>query len=335
MSVTPDQLDIVDGHVHVASDRFIPRQFMTDVAANVEAVMTAHGHELRSGRALDILVEQNQDHDADRLVSEMDAAAVSQAVLLAPDFGLAMPSSLTLEEVATAHHAIRLRHPGRFFFFAGVDPRRGREGIEFFASGIDRWDIDGLKLYPPCGFSPSDRMLDPYYEICRDRGLPVFIHTGPTVRSLEFDPAHPMNVDAAAVRFPGVDFVLGHGGVTHVSTAAYLAQYRMNVHLDIGGFAGGNFAGGWEEHLRGLFHSSLNDKVLFGTDWPLNRMSGGLRRLVGRFRGADGPLAGVSGREQKLVLAGNVRRLLAKRVAGPVMSGSPTATGGLDGSGRR
>lgn len=61
--------------------------------------------------------------------------------------------------------------------------------------------------------------------------------------------------------FPSVKFVLGHGGVTHVEVSAYLAAYRANVYVDIGGFAGGTLPGGWKAHLNKLFRMGINHKI--------------------------------------------------------------------------
>lgn len=301
---------IVDAHCHVSSNRYIPREFLEGIAANMAAEFDAAGRSVPANRLLAMVEEQHQDHHADRLVKEMDNAGIARAVLLIVDFGLVMESAATPEELAAAYHEIRRRHPGRFHVFMGIDPRRGREGVDLFERTVAEYGFEGLKLYPPCGFSPSDPILDPYYEICRYRGLPVFLHTGPTVRSLDFRVAHPIEVDGAARRFPGVNFVLGHGGVSHVPTCAYLAQYRENVYLDIGGFAGGRYTHGWERHLRDLFRLNLNHKILFGTDWPLNRMSGGLERLLPPFHAPDGLFEGVRSRERALVMAGNICRLL-------------------------
>jgi predicted TIM-barrel fold metal-dependent hydrolase len=298
---------VVDAHCHVSSNRYIPRQFLEGIAENMAAEFAARGQSISAGRILLMVQEQHQDHHADRLVAEMDAAGIARAVLLIVDFGLVMASPA---ELAAAHDEIRRRHPGRFHVFMGVDPRRGRDGVDLFEKTVTDYGFQGLKLYPPCGFSPSEKILDPYYEICRDRNLPVFLHTGPTVRTLDFRIAHPLEIDRAARRFPGVNFILGHGGVSHVPTSAYLAQYRENVYLDIGGFAGGRYTGGWEPHLRDLFRLNLNHKILFGTDWPLNRMSGGLARLLSPFRAPDGLFAGVRSRERTLVMAGNICRLL-------------------------
>ena len=309
---------VYDGHCHVASTRFIPTGFLTDVAANMYQRLVAEGIPADRGRLLDALLAQNRDHQADDLVREMDAAGVARAVLMVPDFGLRLDCELDPAEVALRHHDIRLRHPGRFWVFIGVDPRRGPAGVDAFDSVLHEYGFDGLKLYPPCGYSPSDRGLYPYYEVCRDRSLPVFVHTGPTAASLDFEPAHPLAVDQAARDFPAVTFILGHGGVTHVETAGYLAAYRHNIYLDLGGFAGATFPGGWPRHLNQLFHLGLNHKIIFGTDWPLNRMSGGLTRLVTEVVAGSQVFAGVRRRDRDLILSGNLTTVLAAQPAGVV-----------------
>jgi predicted TIM-barrel fold metal-dependent hydrolase len=304
---------VYDGHCHVPSTRFIPRRFVEDVAENMHRRLSAEGIGQDAARWADALLAQNQDHNADRLVAEMDAAGVARSVLLVPDFSARMDCELPLAEMARLHHEIRLRHPGRFWVYIGADPRRGEAGVSAFERMVVDYGFDGLKLYPPCGYSPSDPRLYPYYEVCRDRQLPVFVHTGPTARTLDFEPAHPLALDQAARDFPGVNFVIGHGGVTHIEVSAYLADYRPNVYVDIGGFAGTAHPGGWAAHLNRLFRLGINHKIIFGTDWPLNRMSGGLKRLVATLVEERGALDGVRQREQRLILSGNLVRVLAPR----------------------
>jgi predicted TIM-barrel fold metal-dependent hydrolase len=176
---------------------------------------------------------------------------------------------------------------------------------------VNEYGFDGIKLYPPCGYSPSDKDLYSYYEVCAARALPVFVHTGPTAASLDFGPAHPLEIDQAARDFPSIPFILGHGGVTHVDVAAYLAAHRRNVYLDIGGFAGAPTIGEWPVHLNRLFRLGLNHKIIFGTDWPLNRLSGGLERLVGEIVNGPEVFAGIRRREESLILRDNLLRVLS------------------------
>ncbi|BCL16577.1 amidohydrolase family protein [Micromonospora sagamiensis] len=301
---------IHDGHCHVASTDFIPRAFLTDVAAGMHRGLSAVTTAPPLATLVERYVAQHQDHHADRLVAEMDAAGVSTAVLLVPDFGLVMSTPLSLAEMARRHHGIRTRHPGRFRVYLGADPRRGEAGAREFADLVDRYGFEGMKLYPPCGYSPSDRALYPYYEECRARSMPVFVHTGPTGRSLSFNPAHPLLVDQAARDFPDLVFVLGHGGVSHVDITSYLALYRRNVYLDTGGFAGSPGTG-WPQRLNQLFRLGVNHKIIFGTDWPLNQLTGGLPRLLAEVCDGSEVFAGVSRGDRDLLLGGNLLRVLA------------------------
>ncbi|MET8042628.1 amidohydrolase family protein [Micromonospora sp. NPDC005215] len=301
---------ILDGHCHVASTHFIPLTFLADVAAGMHRRLASRTTPPPLDELVASYVDQHQDHQADELVSEMDAAGVDRAVLLIPDFGLVMPEQPSMMDMARRHHAIRLRHPGRFWVYLGADPRRGEAGVRDVETAVERYGFDGVKLYPPCGYSPSDQALYPLYEVCRQRRLPVFVHIGPTAQRLAFTPAHPLLVDQAARDFPDVQFVLGHGGVTHLDVTSYLAAHRPNVYLDTGGFAGARAPEGWPTQLNRLFRMGLNHKIIFGTDWPLNRMSGGLRRLVTELVDGEHAFDSVPRGDRELILGGNLLRVL-------------------------
>jgi uncharacterized protein len=304
---------VYDGHCHVASTRFIPPEFIGDVAANMTARFAAKGVAAASEPLIRVLTSQHQDHVADRLVAEMDAAGVARAVLLVPDFGFRMTCPLPPTDIARCHHEIRLRHPGRFWVYWGVDPRRGDEGLRHLEFVLGAYRFEGLKLYPPCGYSPSDQRLYPYYEICAAQSLPVFIHTGPSARSLDNDLAHPRHADRAARDFPAVNFVLGHAGLSHVAVATTLASARPNVYLDIGGFASAPALASWPEHLNQLFRLGINHKIIFGTDWPLGGAMGGLRRILREVRRGQTVFAEVPEREKSLLLRENLLRVLPAR----------------------
>jgi predicted TIM-barrel fold metal-dependent hydrolase len=301
---------VYDGHCHVASTELIPHGFTHDVAGNVTARLTAMGLPAETDRIAARYAQEMGDHLADRLIVEMDAAGVDRSVLLYPDFGLTIHGAPAPPEMAARHREIIRRHPGRFWGFLGVDPRRGEDGVAEFSQALDAGGIDGIKLYPPCGYSPSDRRLYPYYEICAARRMPVFVHTGPSARRLDNRSARPVLVDSAARDFPTVPFILGHAGLTHVGSAAELAAARFNVYLDIGGFGSTPTLPDWKTHLNRLFRLGVNHKIVFGTDWPLGRRAGGLKRLVREV--VDGPvvLAGVGRRETAMLLHENLLRVL-------------------------
>ncbi|MEO3780196.1 amidohydrolase family protein [Micromonospora sp. B11E3] len=311
---------IVDAHVTLASDRATPRDFLEAQAANVASRLAAYGVRDRYGAVLDQLLAGYQDHEGDRLVAELDEAGIDQAVLVAADYSRASRHAVAPEELARLHRRVCSRHPGRFRVMWGVDPRAGTEGVALFERCVTEYGFAGMKLYPLTGYSPSDRRLYPYFEVCTARGLPVLTHTGPGWGPLDFTLGRPLLVDDAARDFPTVNFILGHGGVTHVDEASYLCAHRPNVHLDISQFPSMLSADGWAAHLNRLFHTGINHKILFGTCWPSFRLSASLTTVVDEFTG-EAVLAGVKRRERQMIMSGNALRLFGAAPAAVTRGG--------------
>jgi hypothetical protein len=302
--------EVIDAHCHIASSHFIPRAFFEGLSSNVAAKLAATGIKKSISSLVDAYLAQSQDHQGDDLIKEMDSAGISQAVLLLPDFTHVMQSEMTISEMFALHYAILARRPERFFVFAGVDPRWGADGLALFERGVTEYGFKGLKLYPPCGYSPSDRSLYPYYEICRKYRLPVLLHIGPTAPTLEFSFSQPYLIDRAALDFPDVNFILAHGAVHFAEDCAALCNYRPNVYLDTSAFLGSMHPGGWKTALAELFHKNINHKILFGTDWPVFRNSGGHKKVMDSFLAKEGPLGNVSAVQQRWLMTKNIKRLL-------------------------
>ena len=307
-------MGIIDGHVHVPSTRFLPKSLIEASVENMTVVLEANGLPNKGSVILESYLAQLQDHQCDQFVADMDAAGVEQAVLLLPDFTFVLKDSeIDIAEMIRQHAEILKRHPGRFYYMCGVDPGWGAEGLAIFERAVRDQGCSGLKLYPPCGYGPSDKRLYPYYEICRAHGLPVLLHTGPTAPLLTFNYSDPNLIDDAARQFPDVSFILAHGGVNNVEASCLLGAYRPNVYLDFSGYAASVDSEGSEESLRHLFARKLNHKLIFGTDWPIFKLRGPYKELVATVVGDNGAADELSERESKLVLGGTVGRLVKRR----------------------
>lgn len=306
----PDAPVIVDAHINVASTYTIPPEFIDVQAANAFARLEAMGQSVRKERVFDRVHALYQDDHGDRLVSEMDGAGVRSAVLLAPDFTHVTKCRLSPPELAAHHAEIRRRHPGRFEVLMGVDPRNGDDGVALFEKCVDEYGFRGVKLYPLCGYTASDRRLYPYYEICAARGLTVLCHTGPGWQPLDFSFGQPLLLDGAAKDFPAVNFILAHGGVTHVEEATYMCAFRPNVFLDVSGFVAVLHPDGWNRHLNEVFRRGINHKIIFGTSWPAFKMSTSMKAIVTEV--SEGPVVfdGIKGKDRRLILGGNISRLM-------------------------
>lgn len=300
---------IIDSHCHIASLEHIPRSFVAGVVANMMSVLAAQGVNANPSQLAEMYYQKMQDPLCDDLVAEMEKAGISKSILLIADFTYAMKDcSLTIEESFQKHREVLSRHPGKFEVFGGVDPRWGKDGLALFERSLSEYGFRGFKLYPPCGFSPSDRTLFPFYELCAQYKAPVVVHIGPTSPTLSFQHASPFLLDEAAHTFPAVNFILAHGSVNFTEECAMMCRFRPNIFLDISAFQ--TIPQDNAAALKKTLSQGINHKVLFATDWPVFRLQGDQRHFVDMVIAQDGPLSQLKPREQAWILNKNVNRLV-------------------------
>ncbi len=300
---------ILDCHCHIASHRIMPPKFFKGWSRTVKSNLPWHLDPAEEQRIDELLFELNDDPDCVSLLKEMDEAGIDRAVLLVIDFGVAYDNvELTIEEIHLAHKKL-LERADRLLAFSNVDPRRGREGLDLFEKAVREWGFSGMKLYPPCGYSPDDRCLFPYYEICRELHLPVLTHVGPTTATLPFRNTQPQYVDDAAFHFPEVNFILGHAAVTHYQDAALLAQYRPNVFLDLSGFQTAINRNEFKSIINWHISRGLGRKLLFGTDWPIHRFWGRQQDWVEKFTSLESESL-LPAEEMNNILGNNLQSIL-------------------------
>ena len=265
-----------------------------------------------------MFLSKMQDPLCDGLVAEMADAGIVKSILLIADFTYALKDCvLTIEESFHKHREVLARHPGKFEVFGGVDPRWGKDGLALFERSLTEFGFRGLKLYPPCGFSPSDRTLFPYYELCAHYHVPVLLHIGPTSPVLDFTFSSPFLLDEAARLFPSVNFILAHGAVSFVEECTMMCRFRPNVYLDISGFEATLGYDPSAGAIKAITSLGLNHKVLFGTDFPVFRLQGEQKSFVETLMAEDGPLSDLNEREKLLIFNRNAQRLLERAVAVP------------------
>ena len=309
----PDQLSgrIIDGHAHVASTDFIPRSFIEGAVENMRLALSAQGINPPKGKLLDLYLEKLQDHGCELLLAEMAQAGIEKTVLLLPDFTYALRDcQLTIAEMIERHRLLLERWPDALRVFVGVDPRWGPDGVALFERAVDSYGFHGLKLYPPCGYSPGERSLYPFYEICAERGLPVVVHVGGTSPALGFDTSRPVLLDPAARDFPGVNFILAHGSSAYVEECVMMCAFRPNVFLDVSAYQSSPV-----ERLRDVFTRGIGHKIIFGSDWPVFRLQGNQKSFVDALLSETGPLRDLRARDLAAFFRGNVERLLPENRA--------------------
>lgn len=302
---------IVDCHCHIASEEHTPLSFIEASIANMVASLSAQGVPVTAKKLTNMFLSKMQDPLADGLVAEMEEGGISKSVLLIPDFTFALKDcKLTIEESFKRHCEVLRRHPGKFEVFGGVDPRWGKDGLVLFERSLVEFGFRGLKIYPPCGYNPSDPSLFPHYELCAYHRVPVLLHMGPTSPILDFSMSNPFQLDKAAHLFPKVNFILAHGAVSFVEESIMMCRFRPNVYLDISGYQATLGYDPAATAVKKVVSVGINHKVLFGTDFPVFRLQGDQKTFVDALIGENGPLAELNDREITLVLHQNVERLL-------------------------
>jgi predicted TIM-barrel fold metal-dependent hydrolase len=158
--------------------------------------------------------------------------------------------------------------------FASVDPWKGRAGAREVRGLVERHGVRGFKFHPSLqGFAPNDPMAYPLYEVMEELGVPALFHTGqtgigagvPGGGGIRLKYSDPMLVDDVAVDFPELRIVLAHPSFPWQDEALAVATHKPHVHIDLSGWSPKYFP----PQLVRYADSLLQDKVLFGSDYPV------------------------------------------------------------------
>jgi hypothetical protein len=250
-----ESLAAIDVHVHIEVD--------------------GHGHHSMDDELLDASAKYfRADHDrsptleqiADRYRS-LNMAAVVFTVDASTNTGHATISS---EEIATR----AAEHSDVLIPFGSVDPLRGAGALAQARSLVREYGVRGFKFHPTLqGFAPNDQAFYPLWAEIESLGVPALFHTGqtgigaglPGGRGLKLRLSDPMLVDDVAADFPGLTVILAHPSVPWAASSISIATHKANVYIDLSGWSPKYFPA----DLVRAANSYLQDKVLFGTDYPL------------------------------------------------------------------
>jgi predicted TIM-barrel fold metal-dependent hydrolase len=158
--------------------------------------------------------------------------------------------------------------------FGSVDPLVPEEAVRRARRLVAGHGVRGFKFHPSLqGFAPSDPAVYPLYAAIEEMGVPVVFHTGqtgigaglPGGRGIKLRLSDPMLIDDVAADFPGLTVILAHPSVPWQDSAISIATHKANVYIDLSGWSPKYFP----PQLVRAMNSLLQDKVLFGTDYPL------------------------------------------------------------------
>ena len=166
------------------------------------------------------------------------------------------------------------QHPDVLIPFASIDPARGASAVSEATRLVSEEGVRGFKFHPSLqGFAPSDRNAYPLYEAIQAAGVPALFHSGQTgigagVRGgggIRLRYGNPMELDDVAVDFPDLTIIIAHPSFPWQDEALAVAVHKPNVYIDLSGWSPKYFP----PQLVRYANSLLQDKVLFGSDFPL------------------------------------------------------------------
>ena len=204
-----------------------------------------------------------------RYLEKMDAAGIDRTLLVAVRAGdLAVKGSFEIEYSRVAE--VCAEHPERFSGLAGVDPFRGMAGIYQLQEAVEGLGFDGAHLYPHWfGLAPNDRRYYPYYAKCCELDIPIMMQVGHNLiysreRRLP-SVGRPITLDEVAIDFPELKLIGIHIGVPWTDEMISMAWKHENIFIGVDAYAPKH----WPPQIVHYLNSYGQDKVLFGTDWPV------------------------------------------------------------------
>jgi uncharacterized protein len=166
------------------------------------------------------------------------------------------------------------KYPDQFIGFASVDPWKGAMAVRELERAVKELGLRGLKLHPTTqAFFPNDTRFYPLWEKCAELGVPLISHTGqtgvgagrPGGGGLKLKYAHPLHLDDVAADFPDLIIIMAHPAVPWQEEQLAVAMHKANVYIDLSGWSPKYF----RPVLVQYANSILQDKVMFGSDYPV------------------------------------------------------------------
>lgn len=173
-----------------------------------------------------------------------------------------MHSESTVEEIDSLCKAA----PGRIHGLYGINPMTAMKGVAELEQAVKELGFVGAHIHPH-GYDrrPDDPFYFPFYAKCQELGVPVVLSMGHTMDFLPNENGRPLHLDRVALYFEGLNIVCGHTGWPWVEEAIALASKHPNVFIGTSAYAPKY----WKPELVKFLNSWGQDKVMWGTDYPL------------------------------------------------------------------
>ena len=199
-------------------------------------------------------------------IARMDELGMSKALICAiitwSYRGQHPIEQTTVEEVVEVSN----QYPERLHGLYGVNPMTAMTGVAELERAVREHRFKGIHIHPH-GFdmAPDHAYYFPFYTKCQELGVPAVISMGHTLDIMPVENGRPVRIDRAAIYFPDLAFVLTHTGWPWIEEAIAMAWKHPNVFLGTSAYAPKY----WKPEMVKFINSHGQDKVMWGTDFPL------------------------------------------------------------------
>ena len=205
----------------------------------------------------------------ERLLEKMDNVGIERAMFPAVKCGpQGPPANYHLPDQVVAE-AVR-RYPNRFCGLAGIDPTEGMKGVRKMEYAIKELGFIGVHLYPHWfEMAPDHAKYYPFYAKCVELDVPIMMQVGHCLRYSADRPlrsvGRPITLDAVACDFPELRLIGIHIGWPWTEEMISVAWKHPNVYIGSDAYAPKY----WPKEFVHFINSWGQDKVMFGTDFPV------------------------------------------------------------------
>lgn len=217
-------------------------------------------------KQIHILGETGEGIPLEDEIARMDAAGVEKGLMIATTGGWS-GSDIYFEKPVERVAEVIAEHPTRFKGVVGINPTNIVPWVARVEEAVKEYGFVGAHLYPHWfGKEPGDRIYYPFYAKCAELGIPIQIQIGHSAQHFLPTVANPMTLDRVAIDFPELTIVGIHIGYPWVEEMISVTWKHPNVFVGCDAHSPKY----WDPSFVRFINSRRGqDKVLFGTDWPV------------------------------------------------------------------
>ncbi len=205
----------------------------------------------------------------EQMIEQMDAAGIERSLLIAAKVGVKHHPACYQVPYSMVADAVQ-RYPERFSALAGVDPTEGMQGVRELERSVREYGFIGAHSYPHWfELAPDHARYYPFYAKCVELDIPIQLQVG---QSMVYDSSYPrrsvgrpITLDAVACDFPELKLVGIHVGIPWTDEMIAMAWKHRNVYIG----CDAHRPTYWPDAFVKYINSYGQDKVLFGTDFPV------------------------------------------------------------------